>query len=102
MILPVILAGGSGTRLYPLTYTSAKQLIPVANKPVLYRVIEAIRDAGITEIGIVVGNRPERIIDAVGHGGQFGVDITANVSPGLFGSGEMCGSPLPITRPGHL
>src|SRR4030066_1365155 len=72
----LILSGGKGTRLYPLTYTSAKQLIPVANKPVLFRVIEAIRDAGITDIGIVVGDTAEEIKRAVGRGGQFGVNVT--------------------------
>jgi len=72
----LILSGGKGTRLYPLTFTSAKQLIPVANKPVLFRVIEAIRDAGITEIGIVVGNTAQEIKKAVGRGGRWGVDIT--------------------------
>lgn len=69
------MSGGKGTRLYPLTYTSAKQLIPVANKPVLYRVIEAIRDAGITEIGIVVGDTAEEIKLAVGRGGRWGANI---------------------------
>lgn len=72
----LILSGGKGTRLYPLTYTSAKQLIPIANKPVLFRVIEAIRDAGITDIGIVVGDTAEEIERAVGRGGQWGVKIT--------------------------
>lgn len=72
----LILSGGKGTRLYPLTYTSAKQLIPVANKPVLFRVIEAIRAAGITDIGIVVGDTAEEIKRAVGRGGQWDVDIT--------------------------
>jgi glucose-1-phosphate thymidylyltransferase len=72
----LVLSGGKGTRLYPLTYTSAKQLIPVANKPVLFRVIEAIRDAGISDIGIVVGDTAEEIKRAVGRGGQWGVDIT--------------------------
>lgn len=71
----LVLSGGKGTRLYPLTYTSAKQLIPVANKPVLYRVIEAIRDAGITEIGIVVGDTAEEINLAVGRGGRWGANI---------------------------
>jgi glucose-1-phosphate thymidylyltransferase len=72
----LILSGGKGTRLYPLTYTSAKQLIPVANKPVLFRVIEAIRDTGITDIGIVVGDTAEDIKAAVGRGGRWGVRIT--------------------------
>ena len=72
----LILSGGKGTRLYPLTFTSAKQLIPVANKPVLFRVIEAIRDAGISDIGIVVGSTAAEIKDAVGRGGRWGVNIT--------------------------
>ncbi len=71
----LILSGGKGTRLYPLTYSKAKQLIPVANKPVLVRVIEAIRDAGITDIGIVIGQTGPEIREAIGRGGRWGVNV---------------------------
>ncbi len=72
----LILSGGTGSRLYPLTFTNAKQLIPVANKPILFRVIESIHDAGITDIGIVVGSTADQIKEAVGSGNRWGVDIT--------------------------
>lgn len=72
----LILSGGKGSRLYPLTYTNAKQLIPVANKPVLVRVIETIRDAGITDIGIVVGDTAPQIKEAIGRGSDWGVNVT--------------------------
>ncbi len=72
----LVLAGGSGSRLRPITHTSAKQLLPVANKPVLFYGLEALRDAGITEAGIVVGDTAPAIQAAVGDGSAFGLDVT--------------------------
>lgn len=72
----LILSGGQGTRLRPITHTSAKQLVPVANKPVLFYGLEAIRDAGITDIGMVVGETKEEIKAACGDGSKWGVKIT--------------------------
>ncbi|MEV4255835.1 glucose-1-phosphate thymidylyltransferase [Spirillospora sp. NPDC049652] len=72
----LVLAGGSGSRLRPITHTSAKQLVPVANKPVLFYGLEAIRDAGIREVGIVVGETAAEIQEAVGDGADFGLEVT--------------------------
>jgi glucose-1-phosphate thymidylyltransferase len=72
----LVLSGGSGTRLRPITYTSAKQLLPVANKPVLFYGLEAIREAGIHDVGIVVGDTAPAIQGAVGDGSAFGLDVT--------------------------
>lgn len=72
----LILSGGRGTRLRPITHTSAKQLLPVANKPILFYGIEAVKEAGIKNVGIVVGETKNEIKNAVGRGKKWGINVT--------------------------
>lgn len=73
----LILAGGSGTRLRPLTHTGPKQLIPIANKPNILYCLEDLREAGITDLGVILGdNQPEKVRELLKDGADFGVRIT--------------------------
>jgi len=73
----VVLSGGYGTRLRPLTHTGPKQLIPIANKPMLFYAIEDLRDAGVRDIAIILGTIcPEKVKEAIGDGSKLGVKIT--------------------------
>ncbi len=72
----LVLSGGAGTRLRPITHTSAKQLVPVANTPVLFYGLRAMADAGVTDVGIIVGDTHEEVRAAVGDGSALGIDVT--------------------------
>jgi len=72
----LVLAGGAGTRLRPITHTSAKQLVPVANTPILFYGLRQLRDAGVTDIGIIVGDTAAEIEAAVGDGSALGIRAT--------------------------
>lgn len=88
----VVLAGGKGTRLRPLTYTKRKQLIPIANKPIVEYAIDDLREAGITEIGVVLGNEGrDQIQSHLGDGSDFGVDITYIVQGDALGLAHAVG-----------
>src|SRR5882672_3053345 len=81
----LILSGGRGTQLRPITYTSAKQLVPVANKPILFYGLEALAASGVEEVGIVVGDTHQEIRDAVGDGSRWGVRVTYIPQPAPLG-----------------
>lgn len=72
----VVLSGGEGTRLRPITHTRAKQLVPVANKPVLFYGLECLKACGVSDVGIVVGGTKEEIKRAVADGSAFGLNVT--------------------------
>ena len=81
----LVLAGGSGTRLRPITHTSAKQLVPVGNKPVIDFGLEAIAAAGITDVGIIVGHTGPEIEAYVGDGSRYGISATYVQQPDPLG-----------------
>jgi glucose-1-phosphate thymidylyltransferase len=81
----LIPAGGAGTRLRPITHTSAKQLVPIANKPVIFYVLESVAEAGITEVGIVVGDTADEIRRAIGDGSTWGLKVTYLPQPAPLG-----------------
>ncbi len=88
----VLLSGGTGSRLRPITHTGPKQLVPVANKPVLNYAIEDLKEAGITEIGVILGNTGrEQIQEHLGDGSKYGVDITYIIQGNPLGLAHAAG-----------
>jgi len=81
----LILAGGRGTRLRPITHTSSKQLVPIANKPILHYAIEHMTQVGITDIGMVIGETGEEVRASVGDGSRWGASITYLPQPDPLG-----------------
>lgn len=81
----LVLVGGKGTRLRPLTYTGAKQLVPIANKPILFYAIEELVAAGITDLALVVGETGDEVKAAVGDGSRFGARVTYIEQPAPLG-----------------
>jgi glucose-1-phosphate thymidylyltransferase len=81
----LVLAGGKGNRLRPLTATGAKQLVPIANKPVLFYALDQLVEAGITDIGIITGDTANQVMDAVGDGTAFGATVTYLPQPQPLG-----------------
>ncbi|MCS0639605.1 glucose-1-phosphate thymidylyltransferase [Streptomyces sp. LP05-1] len=72
----LVLSGGSGTRMRPFTYSMPKQLMPIANRPVLEHVLENIRELGVSEVGVVVGDREPEIAAVLGDGSRLGLELT--------------------------
>jgi glucose-1-phosphate thymidylyltransferase len=88
----VLLSGGTGSRLRPITHTGPKQLVPVANKPVLEYAIEDLKEADITEIGVVLGNKGrDEIQELLGDGSKYGVEITYIVQGNSLGLAHAAG-----------
>lgn len=97
----VVLSGGTGTRLRPITFSMAKQLVPVANKPILFYGLEDLAHSGITEVGIIVAPQTgDEIRSAVGDGSRFGLDVTFIVQEEPLGLAHALKTALPFVD-GH-